>query len=263
MSIYLLGAELMASGRKAISPTSIFTKISSIFNEAEESIQELLLHSETLLAEFQEKSAHIVQQYETDLSNIDERRISNPETGDMESLREKHELPPIEDVSSAASSCNSEMKEDKQEDSSYTTEISSSNSSSLTTAFNLEQKHHAREKILSNLTELKDMEEKLQEKLLSCTANSENMNSDGNVMKGEQYQELQQALELCQQQNCEAISAMVNEYRPCRRYKSRLQESKTERMLKSLGFKFPTIDSILKSAESQDNITGIRHISKG
>ncbi len=251
----------MTSERKAISPTSIYTKISSIFNETEESIKELLLHSRTLLAKFQEKSAHIVQQYETDLSNIDEHHISNAETREVESLRERHELPPIEDVSSDPCNCDSEVKEDKQDDSSYTTEITSSNSSSLTIAFNLEQKHHAREKIISNLTDLKEMEEKLQEKLLSYTANSENMKSDGIVMKVEQYQELQQALEQCQQQNCEAISAMVNEYRPCRTYKSRTQESKRERMLKSLGFRFPTIDSILKTAELQEYTTGNRRFS--
>jgi hypothetical protein len=245
----LLGAELITS------------KISSVFNEAEESIQKLLLHSETILAEFREKSVHIVRQYETDLSNIDEHQISNWETGEMESSREMHELPPIEDLSTAASSSNSEVKEDKQEDISWATETSSSNSSSFTTAFNLEQKHYAREKILSNLTELKDMEVKLQEKLLSY--NSESLKSGDTEMEGEQYQELQQALEQCQQQNCEAISAMVNEYRPCKNVKSRLHESKTERTLKSLGFKFPTIDSILKSADSQDNLTGISHKQKG
>jgi hypothetical protein len=258
MSTKLLGAELITSGRKVISPTSIFTRISSVFNEAEESIQQLLLHSETLLAEFQQKSVHIVQQYETDLSNIDEHQISNWDTGETESSREMHELPPMEDMSTAASSSNSEVKEDKQEDSSWATEISSSNSSSFTKAFNLEQRHCAREKILSNLTELKDMEVKLQEKLLSY--NSENLKSGNHETTGEQYQELQQALEQCQQQHCEAISEMVNEYRPYKNFKSRLHESKTERTLKSLGFKFPTIDSILKSADSQDKLTGISHI---
>jgi hypothetical protein len=42
---------------------------------------------------------------------------------------------------------------------------------------------------------------------------------------------------------------MVNDYRPTSNAKSRLHESKVEKKLKGLGFKFPSIESILKSAE--------------
>lgn len=285
MSITSLPNELVAPGRRALSPTSIFTKISSVFSEAEESIQQILHHSEAILADFQQKSVHIVQQYECDVSKLDEEPSSNfsslierneasnvlsSSRTDQDALKfhfngqEIFALPPEDGISTAGSSSgttSSEVKEDKQDESSWTTEKSSSNTSSLCTTLNIEQKHYSREKILCSLTEMKDMELKLQEQLQSFEKLSGNKITDEGT-KGEEYQELQLAFEQCQRQNCDTIAAMVNDYRPTRNAKSRLHESKVEKKLKGLGFKFPSIESILKSAELPETFVGNSEIPK-
>eukprot|EP00590_Aulacoseira_subarctica_P008598 CAMPEP_0172421866 /NCGR_PEP_ID=MMETSP1064-20121228/8093_1 /TAXON_ID=202472 /ORGANISM="Aulacoseira subarctica , Strain CCAP 1002/5" /LENGTH=260 /DNA_ID=CAMNT_0013162475 /DNA_START=418 /DNA_END=1200 /DNA_ORIENTATION=- len=141
-----------------------------------------------------------------------------------------------------------EEKEDQNDDWSRAEE--SSATSSVVTC-NQEQKHFSREKMLRSLTEMNENEIKLQKQLQFLEDNAPV--SAGDECSTSSKEQLQLSLEQCQRQNCEAIAAMVSNYRP-RCSKSRLHASNSEKKLKGLGFQFPSIESILRGTNSE-NIT--------
>ena len=258
-----LPSEEMNLGSSSLSPKTSLSKIASFFNEAAESIRQTLTDSEHALVKFQQKTVLIVEQYECDLSKLNQdlskfAMVSPTQRKEECSTITDHALNfhlncqtatldqevftlPTED-----NETDFEEKEDQDDNWSPTEE--SSTISSLVTC-NQEHKHFSREKMLRSLTEMNENEIKLQKQLQFLEENAPaSARDDCSTSSKEQ---LQLSLEQCQRQNCEAIAAMVSNYRP-RCSKSRLHASNSEKKLKGLGFQFPTIESILRGTNSED-----------